>query len=136
MASVGCLPEFSGSAAEWEVFTEQLLFYFTANGITDKDKQRAILLSACGITTYKLLKTLVAPAELTSKSFSDLVKLAQEHHNPKPSIIMRRFCFNTCVRQEGKLITAYVTCLWDLSSHCEYRDSAKELIRDRLVCGV
>ena len=136
MTSHGRLPEFSGSATEWDVFAEQLSFYFTANGITDAGKQRAILLSACGTTTYKLLKTLVAPAELTSKSFAELVKLAQEHHNPKPSVIMRRFRFNTCVRQEGESITAYVTRLRDLASHCEYGDSAKELIRDRLVCGV
>ena len=49
---------------------------------------------------------------------------------------MRRFYFNTCVRQEGESITAYVTRLRDLASHCEYGDSAKELVRDRLVCGV
>ena len=115
------------------MFTEKLSFYLTANGITDEDKQRAILLSACGITTYKLPKTLVAPIELTSKSFSDLIKLAQEHHNLKPSVIMRRFHFNTCVRQEGESMTAYVTSLLDLASHCEYGDSAKEPVRDRLV---
>ena len=136
MANHGRLPEFSGSAADWDVFTEQLSFYFAANGVTDEDKHRAILLSACGTTTYKLLKTLVAPAELTSKSFSDLVKLVQEHYNPKPSVIMRRFLFNSCVRQEGESITAYVKRLRDLAYHCEYGDSAKELIRDRLVCVV
>ena len=59
------------------------------------ETKRAILLSACGTTTYKLLKSLVAPAELTMKYFAELVKLAQEHHNPKPSVIMRRFRFNT-----------------------------------------
>ena len=46
------------------------------------------------------------------------------------------FLFNTCVRQEGESITAYVTRLRDLAYHCEYGDSAKDLIRDRLVCGV
>ena len=76
MASYVRLPECSGSASEWDVFAEQLSFYFTANGITDAGKQRAILLSACGTTTYKLLKTLVAPAELTSKSTSG------EHTHP------------------------------------------------------
>ena len=134
MTSHGRLPEFSGNAAEWDVFAEQLSFYFTANSITDEDKQRAILLSTCGTTTYKLLKTLVAPADLTSKSFSDLVSLAQEHYSPKPSVIMCRFRFNTCVRFAGESITAYVARLRDLASHCEYGDSAKELIRDRLVC--
>ena len=136
MSSHGRLPEFTGSATEWDVFAEQLSFYFTANGITDGDKKRAILLSACGTTTYKLLKTLVAPAELTTKSFAELVKLAQEHHNPKPSVIMRRFRFNTSVRQEGESITKFVTRLRDSASHCEYGDSATELVRDRLVCGV
>ena len=136
MTSHGRLPEFSGSAAEWDVFAKQLKFYFTANGISDAAKQRAILLSSCGTVTYKLLKTLVAPAELTSKSFAELVLLAQEHYDQKPSVIMRRFRFKTCVRQEGESITAYVTRLRDLASHCEYGDSAKELIRDHLVCGV
>ena len=122
--SHGRLPEFSGKAAEWDVFTEQLSFYFVANGITDGDKQRAILLSACGTTAYKLLKTLVAPAELASKSVSDLITLAQEHYTPKPSVIMHRFRFNTCVRSEGEAITAYVTRLCDLAAYCEYGDSA------------
>ena len=49
---------------------------------------------------------------------------------------MCRFRFNTCVRLEGESITAFVTRLCDLASNCEYSDSARELIRDRLVCGV
>ena len=132
----GHLPEFSGRAADWDVFAEQLTFYCVANGIDDADKKRAILLSACGTTTYKLLKALVAPAELSSKSFAELVQLAEEHYIPKPSVIMRRFHFNTCVRLEGESVNQFVTRLRDLASHCDYGDSAKELIRDRLVCGV
>ena len=77
MANHGRLPKFSGGAADWDVFMEQLSFYFAANGVTDEDKHRAILLSVCGTTMYRLLKTLVAP-EVTSKSFSDLVKLVQD----------------------------------------------------------
>ena len=136
MASHGHLPEFSGRATDWDVFVEQLTFYCVANGIDDADKKRAVLLSACGTPTYKLLKALAAPAELSTKSFKDLVKLAGEHYNPKPSVIMRRFRFNTCVRQEGETVNHFVTRLRDLASHCEYGDSAKELMRDRLVCGV
>ena len=83
----GQLLQFSGTPSDWDVFAEQLTFYFIANGIDSADKKRAILLSACGITTYKLLKALVAPAELSTKSFNELVKLAQEHYNPKPSVI-------------------------------------------------
>ena len=49
---------------------------------------------------------------------------------------MVRFRFNTCVLQQGKTVAMFVTRLRDLASHCEYGDSAKELIRDRLVCGI
>ena len=62
------------------MFAEQLSYYFVANGIDDADKKRAVLLSACGAATYKLLNTLVAPAELTTKSFAELVQLAKEHY--------------------------------------------------------
>ena len=132
----GRVPEFSGATDDWDIFTEQLSHYFTASGITAADKKRAVLLSTCGTTIYKLLKTLVSPDELTSKTFDELVKLVQDHHHPQPSVIMRRFRFNTCVRQQGETVAAFVTRLRDLASHCEYGDSAKELIRDRLVCGI
>ena len=117
-------------------YTEQLTHYFTASGNDDADKKRAILLSTCGTAAYKLLKTLVAPANLSTMSFEDLVKKALEHYNPQPSVIMRRFKFNSSVRQQGESVANFVSRLRDLASHCEYGDSAKELIRDRLVCGI
>ena len=121
MASThGNLPKFSGNASDWDVFAEQLSYYLVASGIDDVAKKRAVLLSACGTSIYKLLKTLVAPAELTSKSFEELVKLAQEHYTPKPSVIISRFKFNTSFRQEGESITQFVTRLRDLASLCEY----------------
>ena len=41
MASAhGHLLKFSGSAADWDVFTEQLTYYFVANRIDDTDKKR------------------------------------------------------------------------------------------------
>ena len=135
VTSLGRLPEFSGTVDEWEILAEQLTYYFAANGINDEDKQRAILLSVCGTATYKLLKTFVAPTALTTKAFAELVQLATDHHHPKPSVIMRRFCFNTCVCEQGESITCFVTRR-DLASHCEYGEPAKELIRDRLVYGI
>lgn len=87
-----------------------------------------IILSVCGTSTYKLLKMLVAPIELTAKSFAKLVELAKEHYILKPSVIMCRFKFNTCFRQEGESITQFVTHLRDLASQCEYGDSAKGMI--------
>ena len=54
--SHGHLPQFDGTADDWEVFTEQLTHYFMANGITEEAKKRSILLSACGTQTFRLIK--------------------------------------------------------------------------------
>ena len=132
----GHLNKFDGNAEDWEIFTEQLLHYLTANGITDEAKKRAILLSACGTSTYKLVRTLVAPDAVTDKTFEEIAELAQHHYQPKPSLIMRRFRFNTCVRDPGEKVTTFIARLRDLASHCDYGGATAELVRDRLVCGI
>ena len=92
--------------------------------------------SACGTSTYKLIKTLVAPAAVTDVTFDEIAALVQTHYQPKPSVIMRRFRFNTCIRHPGENITAFIARLRDLAAHCEYGDNTVELIRDRIVCGI
>ena len=48
--------------ADWEAYTEQLDFYFLANGVTDDQTKKAILLSNVSTETYQLLKDLLVPA--------------------------------------------------------------------------
>ena len=45
MATHGCLSEFDSAREDWKSYVERLQLYFTANAVTDKDKQRAIFLS-------------------------------------------------------------------------------------------
>ena len=49
---------------------------------------------------------------------------------------MHHFQFNTSVRQPAESVTAFVARLRDLTTHCEYGDTTKEMIRDRFVCGI
>ena len=59
-----------------------------------QEKKRAVLLSVCRAETYKLIRNLVAPGKLTSKSFKQLVELVRTHLNPKVSIMVKRFKFH------------------------------------------
>ena len=45
---------------DWELYTEQLGFYFLANGITEAKTKNANL----SVETYQLAKNLVAPTQL------------------------------------------------------------------------
>jgi len=47
---------------------------FTANGIAEKPKKQAIFLSVIGVSTYKLLLSLVAPEKPSDKEYTQLVQ--------------------------------------------------------------
>lgn len=101
MATYGKLEAYDPQE-EWSQYIERLQFYFEANGVSDEDKQRAILLSVCGSKTYKLIRNLTMPGKPSDMKFTELVDLVQQHQHPKPSAIVQRFKFNTRFRKPGE----------------------------------
>ena len=136
MAMHGSIGEFHGGREGWESYSERLEHYFVANDVKSAEKKWAILLSSCGPETYTLVHNLVAPGKPTECSFTELVELVRTHHNPKPSVILERFRFHSCIRQQGITVSAFVAELRHLSQHCEFGDSLDDMLRDRLVCGI
>ena len=47
----GSVSPFEGSQEDWRSYTERLQQYFAANDVRTAEKQRAILLSGCGVAT-------------------------------------------------------------------------------------
>ena len=119
MANHGKLEEYDPQE-EWSQYIERLEFYFEANGVDNADKQRAILSSVCGSKTYKLIQNLTMPGKPSDKTFEEIVKLVQNHENPKPSAIVQRFKFNTRFRNPGESIASYVAELRNISEHCDF----------------
>lgn len=70
------------------------------------------------------------------KTYSQLTDVLKAHFNPKPSEIVQRFKFNSCIRKNNEPISDYVAELRKLAQHCQYGDALPQLLRDRLVCGV
>ena len=89
MANHGKLSEYD-MQEEWNEYIERLEFYFEANGVSDGDKQQAILLSVCGSKMYKLIRNLTTREKPSDKTFAELVDLVQGHQHPKPSAIVQR----------------------------------------------
>ena len=52
MAAHGKLDQFHTGQDDWESYEERLQQYLVANDVKDAEKQRAILLSTCGQSTY------------------------------------------------------------------------------------
>ena len=137
MAAVhGAVAPFDPSIDEWSEYIERLQFYFTANGIKEDSKIRAVLLSCCGPSTFQLLRSLVLPTPLTNFSFSELVAKMTAHHEPRPSVIVQRYKFNTRQRLPSESVAEYLAALRKLAEFCSYGESLDEMLRDRLVCGI
>ena len=103
MAVHGTLASFDLEVEDWTEYTDQLSYYFIANGISDNAKKRAILISCCGPVIFCLIKSLVFPDSLTDFSFTQLVEKIRVHREPKTSTILQRFQFNsrTCALDES-----------------------------------
>ncbi|CAI5686860.1 unnamed protein product [Oreochromis niloticus] len=136
MATIGSLTEFAEGDGDWIEYVERLEHFFLANDISDEGKKRSVLLSACGARTYKLIRNLTTPRKPGDFSFKELVTLVQNHHCPKPSVIVQRFKFHTHSHKPGVSVAAYVTELRQLSEHCEFGGVLDDMLRDRLVCGI
>ena len=124
------------SQEDWRSYTERLEQYFAANDVAGAGKQRAILLSSCGASTYQLIRNLVAPDQPKGRSFDELVKLVEDHHQPPPSAIVQRFNFHSRSRRQGETVSAFVAELRKLSEYCQFGDTLTDMLRDRLVCGI
>ncbi|XP_035806354.2 uncharacterized protein K02A2.6-like [Amphiprion ocellaris] len=136
MATVGSLTEFADRDGDWIEYVERLEHFFLANDIDNEGKKRSILLSVCGAKTYKLIRNLATPRKPGDLSFKELVTLVQNHHCPKPSVIVQRFKFHTHSRKLGVSVAAFVAELRQLSEHCEFGSVLDDMLRDRLVCGI
>ena len=110
--------------------------YFLANDITDDAKQRAILLSACGASTYQVIRNLTAPKKPAEHPFKDIVKLVRQHYSPAPSAIVQHFNFNTRSPKEGETKAEFIAELRKISEHCQFGDTLEDMLRDRLVCKI
>ena len=114
----GSVGPFDSSQEDWRSYTEYLEQYFAANDVAGAEKQRAILLSACGSSTYQLIRNLVAPNQPKDRTFDELVKFVQDHHQPPPSVIVQRarFNFHSLSSSHGETVSAFVANLKGVSA--------------------
>ena len=136
MTTHGQISEFHGVPEEWTSYVERLECYFLANDVADAEKQRAILLSCCGASTYSLIRSLATPSKPTAVAYKDLVEKVTAYYAPRRSKIVSRFKFNSRSQQPGESIATYVSELRKLSEFCEYGATLDDMLCDRLVCGL
>lgn len=135
MAIIGTLAAFDAKTQTWEEYCEILDQYFEANDINNADRQRAILISVVGASTYSLMRNLLSPEKPKEKTYNQLVTLIKNHFDPKPSEIVQRYKFDSRQHRPSESVTDYVAELRRLAQDCNCGDTLPHMLRDRIVCG-
>ena len=120
MATHGFVVQFDPEKEEWTSYVERLNYYLIANEVTEDAKKCAILMSCCGPTTYKTIRSLVDSETRKTIKYPELIDLLTSHYNPKPSSILQRFKFYNRNRSKEESIASYVAALRALAEYCEY----------------
>ena len=132
IASVG---EYVDEKEDFESYVERLEAWLVVNGVTVEQKG-SVFLAVIGATTYKLLKSVLAPEKPNTKTFDELVNVLQRHYKPKPLIIAERFRFYKRQQQEGETGASFSVALRQLSSSCAFGVFLPEALSDQFVCGL
>ena len=119
----GTLAEYTPSQETWSEYIERLALYFVANDVDSTEKKRAILLHACCSGTYKLIRSLAAPAKPSDVEYKALVELMANHSMPKLSVVVERFRFHSRSQQQGESIADFFAQLQRLSEHCQFGET-------------
>ena len=49
---------------------------------------------------------------------------------------MREQSSTSCIQEPGETVDTFITALYSLAEHCDYKDLHDDLIRDRIVVGI
>ena len=135
IAMLGKVEEFDGTKEDWSQYVERMDHFFLANGIAEADKKRAVFLSVVGLSTYRIIRNLVAPKKPGEKSDAVIAALSA-HFKPTPAEIVERCRFHSRSMKPGESVATFVAELRSLSEFCNFGDTLDIMIRDRLVCGI
>ena len=73
---------------------------------------------------------MASPKKPTELKFQDLVT---KHHDPKPSVIVQRYHFNTRNCRGGESISTCVAKLHHLSEHYNFGSSLNEMLHNWIL---
>ncbi|XP_063957546.1 uncharacterized protein LOC135154651 [Lytechinus pictus] len=130
---IGSVPKLS-DGYNFDEWLELLEAWFDANNIQEDGKRRAIFLTNLGSKSYHILRALLQPSKPIDQTYTVCKNTLTSHFVPKPTEIVQRYRFYTCVQKQDESIPQFVANLRQLSEGCNFKE-LDNMIRDRLVVG-
>lgn len=120
----------------FDTYIERFTAYLDTQGVPVEQRGK-VLISSLSAKMYNLLKSLLAPALPSEKTFEDLKTTLKNHLSPKPLIIPSRHAFLNRKQAEGESVSAYMAELRSLAVPCCYNaEMLNVMLRDVFVSGL
>ena len=119
---------------QWKRWINELKIYFIAAGITDVDRQRALLLYLSGDEIRDIYDTLGD----NIKTFQSAVTVLDNYFLDNPNLTFERFQFNSAQKKPNESSKAYITRLKTLALTCDFENyTTPDAIVDQYIisCG-
>ena len=110
-------------AKRWRKWITRLENQFVAPAITDKKRQRALLLYYAGEEVCEIFETLVD----TGDDFAMVKEKLTEYFDPKKNVEYEIYTFWQARQNPGESMNAFYSRLRQLSATCEFGDVDKEI---------
>ena len=113
----------SAIAQRWRKWIKRLENLFIAAAITDKKRQRALLLYYAGEEVCEIFETLAE----TGEDFATAKEKLTEYFDPKKNVEYEIYKFRQAKQNPGESMSAYHSRLRQLATTCEFADIDKEI---------
>lgn len=118
--------------SSWVARVEQ---FFIVNDVQEA-KRVPLFITLIGAEAYEVLSSLTVPLQPKDKTLNQLLKILNDHFEPKANEIAERYKFYSRNQKEGEPMADYIVEIKSLASTCNFNSFLEEALRDRLVCGV
>ena len=106
----------------WTDWVDNLSTYFTAVGITDGKRQKALLLYTAGEDLRKIYKTL----QDTGVDFTSAKTTLDQYFKGKKNLVFERNKFRRTIKDSSESVKTYATRLIELANKCEFEKYTPE----------
>ncbi|XP_033100535.1 uncharacterized protein LOC117103993 [Anneissia japonica] len=110
-------------AQRWEKWIEKLEILFVAMNVTDKKRQRALLLHYAGDCVYNVFTTI----NDTGDTFTTTKGKFKKYFEPRKIIAYAIYTFRQLKQSRDEKMDAFVTRLRQAAQHCNFADADAEV---------
>ncbi len=129
LAPFSVLSDSSTLSQRWTKWVKSFEYFLVASNVTDKKRQRALLLHLAGPEVQEVFETLSD----TGDDYATALDKLNVYFNPQKNIPFERHTFRQAAQDPSETMDAYVTRLKRLVKTCDYGTLSAEMIRDQVL---